>query len=285
MKFVLYGVMVIGAFFLGKIMYGPLAPSLLGQTTAKATDSETVQEIKVKSPMGTITEVVDLEDVDPKDFPEKVTLASELILTDKNGLSPLKLDAGSPVTPLELEDMVLKVTSSLATHLTGEISVLETDFVEGVAHKRMDQRMAKLEADKAPAAPTPPTPKPVVEVAANNPAPKPAPMVEPEPAPAPAREPEPAPEPEAPTSLSADQIVAAMKASLEGGKIKELDASKVTNWEAGEDETFDGEEFQVGIATYKEMTILGEKTLQAKALFAEGQLEKWIHAKTGMEIR
>ena len=83
----------------------------------------------------------------------------------------------------------------------------------------------------------------------------------------------------------AEQLVAAMKASLEGGKVKELDASKVTNWEAVEDESFDGEDFQVGIATYKEMTILGEKTLQAKALFSEGKLDKWIHAKTGMEIR
>lgn len=284
MKFVLYGVMVIGAFFLGKIMYGPLAPSLLGTSNKGETASETVREIKVKSPMGTVTETIDLEDVDPKDFPDKVTLSSELVLTDKNGLSPLKLDAGSPVSPLELEDMMLKVTSSLATHLTGEISVLETDFVEGVAYKRMDRRMAMLEADKPPVAPTPPAAKPPVELAVA-PTPVPEPMVEPEPVPEPEPAPEPEPEPAAPTTLNAEQIVAAMKASLEGGSIKELDAKKVINWEAGEDESFDGQQFQVGIATYKEMTILGEKTLQAKALFEEGKLDKWIHAKTGMEIR
>lgn len=281
MKFVFYGVMVVVAFFLGKGMYGPLAPSLLGTRTVDS-GPQTVVEVKVKSPMGTVTEIVDLEDVDPNDFPEKVILSETLVLVDKNGLSPLTLDAGSPVTPLELDDMTLYVTSPLAAHLKGEINVADTDFVTGVAKQRMARRVAEAEGRKDPAPAKPvavtPTPQPVekeVVVAA------PEVMVEPEPAP----EPEPTPVPVEPTSLNAEQLVAAMKASLEGGKIKELDAGKVQNWEAAADESFDGEEFQVGVATYKEMTILGEKVLQAKALFKDGKLDKWIHAKTGMEIR
>lgn len=282
MKFVFYGLMIPLAFILGKILYEPFFG---GEEWVSADDSESVVEIQVKSKMGTVTEVVDYHEVDPKDFPEKVTIAQEVILTDKNGLSPLKLAPGSPVKPLSLIEMVLEVTSPMATHLTGEIPVVETNFAKAVANKRMSRRMAMLALENGDAnpAPTPEQPAaPAKEVAAVTPAPTPK-MAEP--APAPESEPAPEPEPEAPTSLTAEQIVAAMKESLESGSIKELDASKVMNWEAGEDESFDGEDFQVGIATYKEMTILGEKTLQAKALFQEGELDKWIHAKTGMEIR
>lgn len=286
MKFVFYGLMIPLAFVLGKVLYDPLFG---GGGEVDVVASETVVEIKVKSPMGTITETVDLEDVDPKDYPDKITLSESAILTDKNGLSPLKLDPGSPVKPLLLDEMMLEITSPLATHLTGKVSVLDTNFADEVARKRMDRRMAMMEIEKGnpnpPATPaTPVAPKPTKQEVAvvEEPSSK-AGMTTPEPAPE--AETEATPEPEAPTTLTAEQVVAAMKASLEGGKVKELDASKVTNWEAVEDESFDGEDFQVGIATYKEMTILGEKTLQAKALFSEGKLDKWIHAKTGMEIR
>lgn len=278
MKFVLYGLMIPIAFVLGKVLYDPL---LGDNVLAGAETAETVVEIKVKSPMGTITETIDLEDVDPKDYPAKITLSSSMILTDQNGLSPLKLDPGSPVKPLLLDEMLLEVTSPLATHLTGKVSVLDTNFAEQVAIKRMDRRMAMLEMEKGgndtPAPPpTDPTPSPK-EVASVESA-DPEEMME-------KPEPEPAPEPETPKVLTVEEIIAAMKESLQGGQISELDASKVINWESADRESFDGEEFQVGLATYREMTILGEKTLQAKALFKEGKLDKWIHAKTGMQIR
>ena len=94
-------------------------------------------------------------------------------------------------------------------------------------------------------------------------------------------------EPEEPEGkdLTPEELVAAMKAGLEEGALKELDIAKVETWEAMEKEFFDGDEFQVGVVNYKEVTILGEKTLQAKALFRKGKLVKWIHAKTGMQIR
>lgn len=283
MKIVFYALMIPLAFVMGKVLYEPFFGGDGGEEVA----AETVLEIKVKSPMGTVTEVVDLEDVDPKDFPEKVVVSDSLILTDKNGLSPLKLDPGSPVKPLALEGMMLQVTSPLATHLTGEIPVLDSNFAKEVAIKRMARRVAMVESEADGGATeakvmepkvmeAEPVPVEVAEVE-----PEPAEMTKPEPEP----ETDPVPEPKASASLSAEQIVAAMKESLAGGSIKELDAEKVTSWEAVGDESFDGEEFQVGIATYKEMTILGEKTLQAKALFKKGQLEKWIHAKTGMAIR
>ena len=281
MKFVFYGLMVPIAFVMGKVLYEPFFG---GELSTEVGLPDTVVEIKVKSPMGTVTETIDLEDVDPKDYPEKITLAEPAVLTDKNGLSPLRLDSGSPVKPLLLDEMMLEVTSPLASHLTGEISVLDTNFAEEVAKKRMDRRMAMLKLEGGETTPpTNPTQTGMPEkkmAGVETPA---TPTKTPEPTPEP--DPEPAPKPEMAKNLTTEQIVVAMKASLEDGKIKELDASKVLNWEAMEDESFDGEEFQVGVATYKEMTILGEKTLQAKALFKEGKLDKWIHAKTGMQIR
>ena len=281
MKFIFYVLMIPLAFFMGKVLYSPIFE---GGGDAETTPDSVVQ-IKVRSPMGTVTEEVDYHDIDPKDYPEKVTLLETTVLTDKNGLSPLSLDPGSPAKPLELEEMMLKVTSPLATHLTGEISVLETDFAKGVANKRMERRMAMAESgdggEKA-AMETPAKPaatKPEVAMTET-----PDAGMEEKASEEPTEEPTPEPE-VAGASLSEEELVAAMKASLAEGKIQELDASKVTNWEAAGEESFDGIDFQVGIASYKEMTILGEKTLQAKALFKNGKLDKWIHSKTGMEIR
>ena len=286
MKFVFYVLMIPIAFVMGKVLYSPLFDG----GGASETKSESVVEIKVKSPMGTVSERIDFHDIDPKDYPEKVTLSAATVLTDVNGLSPLKLDPGSPAKPLGLEEMMLQVTSPLASHLTGKISVLDTNFAEGVAMKRMERRVAMAEAEKGEAQPvvkTPAEPVPTMPKVAVAPTPDSG-MGEgaaEEPAEEVMKEPEPAPVPKGPTSLSNGEIVAAMKASLEGGKVKELDAAKVTTWEAVGEDSFDGQEFQVGVATYKEMTILGEKTLQAKALFKDGKLDKWIHSKTGMEIR
>ena len=269
MKFAFYGVLVVFSFFLGKMMYGSLAPTLLG-IGGSSSDEPTVIEVKVHSKMGTVTESIDLEAIDPKDFPEKVILSESLTLVDETGANPLTLDAGSPVTPLEINDLMLKVTSPLASHLTSEVHVSDTDFVNGVAKQRMENRIAALEKGQAEMAKDKPA-----EMAA-----KKEEMVEKE-AVAKTEEPE---EPEG-KDLTPEELVAAMKAGLEAGALKELDIAKVETWEAMEKEFFDGDEFQVGVVNYKEVTILGEKTLQAKALFRKGKLVKWIHAKTGMQIR
>ena len=270
------------AFFMGKFLYSPLFEG----GDPEVAEVESVVEIKVRSAMGTITERVDYHNIDPEDYPEKVTLYEATVLTDKNGLSPLSLDPSSPAKPLSLEEMELTVTSPLASHLTGKVSVTETDFAEGVAKKRMERRVEMAEAQGGGSKP--------VAVAPTEPSPTKPEMAEAETsdsgmggetAEEPAEEPTPAAEPEGAASLSEEQIVEAMKTSLQEGKIKELEFSKVITWEAAGEESFDGVDFQVGLATYKEMTILGEKTLQAKALFKKGKLDKWIHSKTGMEIR
>ena len=77
MKFVFYALMIPLAFIMGKILYEPF----FGGDDADDAVVETVREVKVKSPMGTVTEVVDLEDVVQKDFPEKITPVSYTHLT------------------------------------------------------------------------------------------------------------------------------------------------------------------------------------------------------------
>lgn len=281
MKYLFYGIGVFASFFLGKMLYGTLSPILLG-TEKEEVRGEMVREVKVQSAMGTVVETIDLRDVDEKDYPSKITLATSVILSNEEGLDPLPLETGSPVTPVQLVDTTLIVTSPLASHLTGRVSVFETSFVEDVAKKRMDRRLSEVAARDAQKGSEAADPgkkenmeKPAQEMVKNEPKEE---MVEPEP------EPEPVAEPEV-VELTDEQLIAEMKASLQSGAIKELAMDSVQTWEVLPVEQFDGQEFRVGLATYQEMTILGQKTLQAKALFRDGKLVKWIHAKTGMQIR
>lgn len=153
-----------------------------------------------------------------------------------------------------------------------------------------------------------PAPEPVVPV---DPVPEPEPEPEPapEPVPNPAPEPEPAPEPAADedpvaaedpvaepmeeeavapgpaAKLDQAGIVQLMQESIKAGSLKEFTFDQVLNWKAGEDEDFDGTTYQTGVAAYKAETIFGVKTIEAKALISEGKIQKWIWAKSGLEIK
>lgn len=278
MKYIFYLILIFCSFFLGKALYGPVAPLLFGTNEEKAVVGSMVKEVKVQSPMGTVVETVDLENIDQNDYPSKIILASAVTLTDENGLDPLVLEPGSPVTPLQLVETALTVTSPLATHLTGRVSVFETNFVQEVAQTRMQRRLELIAARDVPAEPVEP-PRPEKE-AAEEPTQE---MVEAEKEKEVMVEVE--PEVVEPAELTDEQLIAEMKTSLQSGGVQELAFDSVQSWEVLPAEQFDGQEFRVGLATYQEMTILGQKTLQAKALFREGKLVKWIHAKTGMQIR
>ena len=106
--------------------------------------------------------------------------------------------------------------------------------------------------------------------------------------PAPAPEPTPpAPEP-APAGggdSTDDQIVALMQKSIADGAVKEFKADQVKAWKATEKETVDGTEYQTGLAAYEAATIFGVKPVQAKALIKGGKIDRWVYAKSGMEIQ
>ncbi len=76
-----------------------------------------------------------------------------------------------------------------------------------------------------------------------------------------------------------------MQESVRTGQIKEFTLDQVLTWKAEANETVDGATFQVGIVTYKAETIFGVKTIQAKALLKNGQVQRWIWPKSGMEIK
>ena len=86
-------------------------------------------------------------------------------------------------------------------------------------------------------------------------------------------------------ALDQAAIVKLMQDSIKAGGLKEFTFDQVLDWKAGEDEDFDGITYQTGIAAYKAETIFGVKTIEAKALISEGKIQKWIWAKSGLEIK
>ena len=99
-------------------------------------------------------------------------------------------------------------------------------------------------------------------------------------------EPEPEPdEPAANAKLGDDEIIALMKESIAGGAVKEFTSDQVKGWKANGEETIDGTEYQTGLAAYEAATIFGVRPVQAKALIKDGKIERWVYAKSGMEIQ
>lgn len=88
-----------------------------------------------------------------------------------------------------------------------------------------------------------------------------------------------------PVVLDAEGIVAALKASIEGGAVTQFKAEQVSQWEAGEDVEFDGETYQAGYVTYREENFLGTHDYKAIGLISNGAVVKWISDKTKLEIR
>lgn len=76
-----------------------------------------------------------------------------------------------------------------------------------------------------------------------------------------------------------------MKTSLEGGALEEFTAAQVEEWSVGEPEELKGEIYNTGLVVYQAETIFGFKKVRAKAYIKNGKVEKWVYAKTGMEIR
>ncbi len=96
---------------------------------------------------------------------------------------------------------------------------------------------------------------------------------------------EPTPAPAADTKLGDDEIIALMKDSIASGAVDEFTSDQVKGWKANGEETIDGTEYQTGLAAYEAATIFGVRPVQAKALIKDGKIERWVYAKSGMEIQ
>lgn len=125
--------------------------------------------------------------------------------------------------------------------------------------------------------------------------PEPPPAEEPIKSPEPVEKAEPAEKKEAPSGIAETaqpsvestpvDPLKVMRENLQSGKIKEFNVDQVVNWNQGGTETIDGETYDTASVSYETDTILGRKTMQAKALIRNGTVEKWIWAKSGIEIK
>ena len=88
-----------------------------------------------------------------------------------------------------------------------------------------------------------------------------------------------------PIVLDEAAIVSCIQASVEDGAVTEFKADQVTEWLAGEDMEFDGSNYQIGKVTFQSQTILGMQEQKVIALIENGEVVKWLWAKTNLEMR
>ena len=274
MKHIIWAIAIILCFFLGRVMYSPLGPALLAQPANIGSGNER-PTVVFGSGSSELRITIDLTSVSDREMPTTVELKKPALVAASDGSAETPLESGTTVTVRKRNGLNLEI--SAGGPLRGLVRIEDTDFTERVVEYRGRRHFGTALAGIPSPAPAPPspTPTPTPPAVVSNPTPTPTP---PEPAPAPEPEPEPA-------ALNEEQIVAAMKASVSGGVIKEFTTEQVQAWKIGDEEIVDGETYQTGLAAYKAETIFGPKTVQAKALIKGGKVVKWIYAKTGMEIR
>ena len=217
-------------------------------------------------------------------LPETITLTRELQFTDAESGLVITLAPGSKVKLLSIEGDHAVVRPGQTTYSV-EVPLVATDLpsAQPTPEQPQPEPAVEIEPDPQPEPVTEPEPEPVTE-----PATEPAVQPEPEPATEPTAEPftEPAPEPAVtPPPAQMMSPVGVMQQSIRSGQIKEFTVDQVQDWQAGPQETVDGQSYQTGTVTYRAETIFGVKTIQAKALIQNGRVVRWIWPKSGMEIR
>ena len=220
---------------------------------------------------------INLDEIRDNDLPETVTIENPTVIPTSGGEGQVRLKKGDVVTLLNRKNDSLIVEKS-DSNGKGKISPKDTDLFQQLVKTIYEREAGGAVATTTPPAsipaPTPaPTPAPVAKIDPVVPNPEPMPVVEPTPAPA------------ADAKLGEDKIIALMKDSIAGGAVKEFTSDQVKGWKANGEETIDGTEYQTGLAAYEAATIFGVRPVQAKALIKDGKIERWVYAKSGMEIQ
>lgn len=269
MKVFLFLLGIAAAGLLGYSFEPSMRYSLTGKERDKVfdSDSKTVVLDDKKTPTN----------IDPSKFPKerlpkKVTLRGDVEFTDKKSELTMKVTAGSKVNLVEVDGFNVVINPGVG-NFEGSVPISATNLRELLA--ALPEGPVTPDPKTEPSAQ--PDPDPKVE-------PEPMPEPEPEPMPEPEPEPEPKPEPEVPAGPV--DVVAVMKSSIQAGEIQEFSFDQVMEWEAvEEEETFDGENYKVGLLTYKAETFVGVRTIQAKALIKGNKVARWLWPKSGMEIK
>lgn len=202
---------------------------------------------------------VDLATLRPDQLPKEVTIFATIPFKDTSANLVINLPAGSKHQPVKVTPPNVQLLVK-GTKFKIVLPIEKTDLIE---------QLSLMPLDTAPP-PTPTEPEPEPEPVAPEPTPaEPAPIA--------------APTPTAP--IGPVDPVKLMRESLQTNPVKEFSIGQVTTWSPGPEETIDGETFATGIISYETPTILGQKTMQAKALIKNGSIQKWTYTKSGIEIK
>jgi len=273
MKYAQFAAVVFVLYFLGYIL-GPTITHAL--VDVKKDTGGLVAIVKYKGANYTIN----LDEVRDNELPKTVKIENATEIPTLSGEGQVRLRKGDVVTLLNRNNDVL-IVEKPDSNGKGKISPKDTDLFQQLAKQIYEKEAGGAVAVTTPPAPVPaPNPIPVAGVDPTpTPTPEPMPVVEPEP------EPAPTPAPVGGAKLSDDEIIALMKESIAGGAVKEFTSDQVKGWKPNGDETIDGTEYQTGLAAYEAATIFGVRPVQAKALIKDGKIERWVYAKSGMEIQ
>lgn len=278
MKYAKFAAVVFVLYFLGYLLSGTITPALVD---VRKETSGTVVIVKYKGASYTIN----LDEVRDNELPETVTIENPTIIPTSGGEGQVRLRKGDVVTLLNRKDDSL-IVEKPDSNGKGKISPKDTDLFQQLVERIYEREAGGAIAAAtppatvvapapAPAAPAPAAPAPVAKIDPVVSNPEPMPVVEPTPAPAPVED----------TKLGDDEIIALMKDSIAGGAVKEFTSDQVKGWKTNGEETIDGTEYQTGLAAYEAATIFGVRPVQAKALIKDGKIERWVYAKSGMEIQ
>jgi hypothetical protein len=199
----------------------------------------------------------------PDQLPKEVSIYVTIPFKDESSGLTANLMAGSkhPLLKVMGSDLQIQVKD---TKYKITLPISKTDLLQQLAHmplKATIDEPAELPPTKTEPEPAPP--KPQTET--------PGPITN-------------TPQPAATSDTPVDALKL-MRDSLQNNSIKEFAIDQIVTWSPGGEETFDGETYTTGTVSYESSTILGQKTMQAKALIKNGSIQKWIHAKSGIEIK
>jgi hypothetical protein len=281
MKYTKFATVVFVLYFLGYVL-GPTITDML--VKEKKDESSLLAKVEYKG----ATYKIDLAEYRDADLPLTIKIEKPVTIPTIDNDGEVRLGKGDTVNLLNRKDNVL-IIESIKGNGKGEVAPQNTDIYTVLAARKFEKAVADGGGSMAGTPPVPvstpvPTPTP-----APAPGPEPVAVVDPTPPPTPAVEPEPTPTPPpAPVGevkLTEEQIIELMKKSIDGGAVKEFKTEQVKGWKASGDETIDGSDYQTGLAAYEAATIFGVRPVQAKALIKDGKIERWVYAKSGMEIQ
>lgn len=196
---------------------------------------------------------IDLANVSASKFPSKIRLTKGLSLKDLATKDMILVSPGQELRYMSYGNGRVLV-SLLDEPITGFVPLNHTNLEDLVAENLKNPHYSREEIP-APVAPT--EPEKVVEkikevVVAE--APKP--------------------------------ILDIMKASIQNSEVKEIKEDKVTDWVAQEaEEMFEGKSYRVGLLTYSAETVFGVKPMEAKAYILNNKVERWVGAKSGIQMK